>query len=203
MENTEVKKDNKSRKLKKEIYKKRHKLKNNNDSYISWFLSICVITFVLSLFFSYISAESIKNIPILPAILILLAIIFIGVLFDIIAIAVTIADESHFNAKASKKVKSAKTAILLIRNSHKVANFCADVIGDISGVLSGAISTLIALKIASTYGLSLNLEFLISALVASVTVGGKAIGRILAKSNSTEIVNKVSKLIHILKRKKK
>ena len=170
-------------------------MNKKNKNILRWFISVTIITFLLSLFFSYISTESIKNIPIFPAIIILLIVIFIGIIFDIIAIAVTVANEKHFHAQASKKIKSANTAIKLIKNSHKVSNFCADVIGDISGVLSGAISTLVAIKISENYGLNFNMQFLISAIVASMTVGGKAIGKVVGKTNDTKIVNFISKMI--------
>jgi len=180
--------------------KKRYRKGNVEDSATKWFISIFVLTFVLSLFFSYVSAESIKGLPIFAALLILMLVISIGIIFDIIGVAVTIAKEHEFHAKASKKVKGSKTAIKLIRNSHKVSNFCADVIGDIAGVLSGAISALIALKITQVYGLSFNLQFLISALVASLTVGGKAIGKIIARNKTTEIIAVVSKVLHFFEK---
>ena len=59
-----------------------------------------------------------------------------GIFFDIIGVAVTVANEHEFHAKATKKVKGSKDSIKLIRNAPKVANICADVIGDICGVLS-------------------------------------------------------------------
>lgn len=177
------------------------KEKKNKDSNLKWLLTICFLTFILSLFFSYISTESIKDIPIIPALIILVAVILMGIIFDIIAIAVTIASEDEFHAKASKKVKGAKTAIYLIRNSHKVANFCADVIGDIASVLSGAISALIAIKISASYNFDFDTQILISAIVASLTVGGKAIGKGIAKSNNTKIVHIVSTIINKFKRR--
>ena len=179
---------------------KRYRKEKIEDSTLKWFISIFILTFVLSLFFSYVSAESIKDLPIIPAILILLLIISIGVIFDIIGVAVTVAKEDEFHAKASKKLKGSKIAIKLIRNAHKVSNFCADVVGDIAGVLSGAISALIAIKITEMYGLSFNLQFLISGLVASLTVGGKAIGKVIARNETTKIIAMVSKLLHFLKK---
>lgn len=161
----------------------------------SWAAIITVITFFLSLFFSFISTNSISNLNLLPSILILILVIFIGVLFDLVAIAVTVAKPEKFHAKASKKIKGAKTAIKLIKHSSKVSNFCADVIGDICGVLSGAISALIALKLTQYYGMSENFQFIISALVASLTVGGKAFSKEIAKTNSTKILSAITKII--------
>ena len=85
----------------------------------------------------------------------------------------------------------------MIRNSAKVSNFCADVIGDICGVLSGAISAMIAFKLTENYGMSSSLQFVFSAIVSSVTVGGKAITKEIAKKNSTKIIGFISKFINI------
>lgn len=174
-------------------------MKENNkekNSELRWFIAIFVTTFVLSLFFSYISTNSLNDIPLLPAIIILLAVIFVGIIFDIIGVAVTVGNENEFHAKASKKILGAKTAVKLIRNSAKVANICADVIGDICGVLSGAISAIVAIKVTEKYGFSFNIQFLISALVASLTVGGKALGKGLAQRKSGEILSIVSKIVN-------
>lgn len=97
----------------------------------SWVITIAITTFVLSLFFSYISNTAIAGLNVLPGIFILILVILIGVFFDLLGVAVTIAKEDEFHARASKKIKGSKTAIKLIRNSEKVSNVCADVIGDI------------------------------------------------------------------------
>ena len=127
----------------------------------------------------------------------------VGVIFDIIGVAVTVAKEEEFHAKASKKISGAKTAVRLIRNSSIVANICADVIGDICGVLSGAISAIIAMKITEIYQISFPIQFLISALVASLTVGGKALGKGFAKKNCGPTVWVVSKIIKPFYKEKK
>lgn len=161
---------------------------------LKWFITVCISTFILSLFFSYISTTAISNLSIVPAIILLFAVIFIGILFDIIGVAVTVAKEEHFHAMATKKIEGSKLAIKLIRNSAKVSNFCADVIGDICGVLSGAVGAIIAMKLTQDYGMDQNVQFVVSALVASVTVGGKALGKSIAQKNSTQIVHLVSKI---------
>lgn len=172
---------------------------SDSSSNIKWIIFVLIMTFILSLFFSYISTEPMKSLNLIPATIILLAVLILGVVFDIIAVAVTVAEEDNFHAKATKKVKGAKTSVRLIRNSHKVSNFCADVIGDICGVLSGAISAIIATKIMTAYDISFNIQFIVSALVASLTVSGKAIGKVIAKKYSTNIVDKVSKVLHFFK----
>ena len=161
------------------------------DSNSKWIIEAFVITFILSGIISYISSNGVSKLNIGFAVIILIFVVFLGILFDIIGVAVTVANEEHFHAKATKKAEGAKSSLNLIKNASKVANICADVIGDICGVISGAIGTMIALKLASTYGVTSNIQFLISAFIASVTVGGKAIGKQIAANNSTEIVDKV------------
>lgn len=173
---------------------KSKKTKNN-----SWVITVLISTFLLSLLFSYISNTAITNLSIFPSIIILLVVILLGIVFDLIGVSVTIANEEDFHAQASKKIKGSKTAIKLIRNSAKVSNFCADVIGDICGVLSGSISALIALNLTEGFGFNQSLQFILSALVSSVTVGGKAITKEFAKKNASKIITIVSKIIEIKK----
>ena len=170
------------------------KKKIDKSSY-KWAFIITTTTFFLSLFFSFISTTAIADLNLIPSIIILLIVIFLGILFDIIGLAVTVGKEEDFHAKASKKIKGAKTGLKLIKHSSKVSNFCADVIGDICGVISGAISTLIALKLTEYYGMGSNFQFIISALVASITVGGKGFCKEIAKKNSTQIISIISKII--------
>ena len=168
---------------------------------IKWFIQVFIMTFILSMLFSYISANGVSNLSLIPAILILILVIGIGIFFDIIGVAVTVANEHEFHAKASKKIEGSKASIKLIRNAPKVANICADVIGDICGVLSGAISALIAMKITEQFGLSFNIQFILSATVAALTVGGKALGKGVANNNSAKIVHAVGIVLNKFSRK--
>lgn len=161
-----------------------------------WAIQAFILTFVLSSLVSFVSDRGVQNLNIVASIIILIVVIFVGIIFDIIGVAVTVVAEEDFHAKATKKAKGAKTSLKLIKDATKVANICADVIGDICGVVSGAISAMIAMKIATTYNVSNNVQFLVSALVASITVSGKAIGKDIAKNNSTKIVEVVGMLLN-------
>ena len=121
----------------------------------------------------------------------------------VVGVAITVADENEFHAKATKKVKGSKSSIFLIRNSAKVANICADVIGDICGVLSGSISALIAIKISTQLHLSFNIQYMLSAFVSALTVSGKAYGKGIANKYSTEIVHKVGIILNKFSKKNK
>ena len=175
---------------------------SKSHSEIRWFIQVFVMTFALSIVFSYISANGVSNLDLISAILILILVIATGIFFDIVGVAVTVANEEEFHAKATKKIKGSKDSIKLIRNAPKVANICADVIGDICGVLSGAISALISVKITEQFGLSFNIQFILSAIVAALTVGGKALGKGIANKKATPIVHAVGTIFSKFKRKK-
>ena len=180
--------------------KKNDKNKNPKNEAIKWFFTIFIITFVLSMTFSYVSTTSINGLATLPALIVLIAVILVGVVFDIVGVAITCATEEEFHAMASKKVKGAKKAIKLIRSAPKVSNICNDVIGDICGVLSGAISAMLTVKITQSLGLSFDIQFIMSALVASITVGGKALGKSFAQTKCTDIIYAVSKILSIFEK---
>ena len=180
---------------------KTKKYDSKEKNALKWFIEVSIITFILSLLFSYISTNGVSHLNLVTAIIILFVVILIGIIFDIIAVAVTIADVNEFHAKASKKITGSKTSINLISNAPRVSNFCADVIGDICGVLSGAIGALIAIKLGETFELPTNIQSIISALVASLTVGGKALGKNIANNYSTPIVHKVGIILNRFSKK--
>ena len=162
-----------------------------------WSLIITLVSFFLSASMSVISSKILYNAGILISFLVVFIIIVINILFDTIGTAVTAADEAPFHAMASRKVYGAKQAIKLIRNADKVSNLCNDVIGDICGVISGTACTYIVLKIAANGG-SLKetvISVIMTGMVASLTVGGKALGKSIAIENSNYIIYKVAVVI--------
>ncbi|MEG0014925.1 MAG: hypothetical protein RR780_12400, partial [Cellulosilyticaceae bacterium] len=159
-----------------------------------WIILIFFLAFTISSTISYVSDIFLHKVDILIAFLILISIIFIGIIFDIVGMAVAAADETPFHSMASRKVKGAKVAVFLIRNADKVSTFCNDVIGDICGIISGTTGAVIVIKIVSSTTAASGgvLTLFISGVVASLTVGGKAIGKIFAISKSNNIVYNVA-----------
>ena len=97
---------------------------------------------------------------------------------------------------ASKKVKNAKTAKKMLKNSAKVSSFCNDVIGDICNIISGSAGVVISSYIANKYNISITLiTLIITSLIAALTIGGKAIGKQIAVDKSEYIVNKITMFI--------
>ena len=172
------------------------------DSSSKWVLTVSLLSFSLSIIFSFITTLTVNSLPIHVAIVILLLVIAMGIVFDMISMAVTVAEEKDFHAKASRKLDGAKTSIKLIRNAPKVSSICADVIGDVCGILSGGIGTIVAMKITSFYNLDFDLQVIISAIVAALTIGGKANFKVTAQKYSTEIVDKFTGILNLFTVKK-
>ena len=175
--------------------KKKEKIKKEHVNW-SWIMTILCVTFIISFILSFIANATIPNISLFFGIIITLFFVIIGILFDIIGVAVTTADEKVFNSMSSRKVKGASTAVKFKKNADKVSSFCCDVIGDICGVISGAAGTAITAIIAATFKLDLLLSGLfVAAIISSLTIGGKAIGKSFAINKSDIILYEFAKFI--------
>ena len=73
--------------------------KEKDHSKFKWFIEVFILTFVLSICFSYISTNGVTNLNLPLSILILVAVIGVGIIFDIIGVAVTVANEEEFHAQ--------------------------------------------------------------------------------------------------------
>lgn len=174
--------------------KLRHNLVGSDRQTKIWTLIITVITFFISIFMSFFSNQTLNRASTVVSFLIVFGIIFISIIFDLIGTAATAADEAPFHSMASRKLYGAKQAIFLIRNADKVSNFCNDVVGDICGVISGTAAAFIVYKFLGSGDAAQNSIFglALTAMVASLTVGGKALGKSVALSNSNYIIYKVA-----------
>jgi CBS domain containing-hemolysin-like protein len=126
--------------------------------------------------------------------------VVLGIIFDVVGVAVTSADEKPFHSMAARKVPGAQESIRLLRNAERVSSICNDVVGDICGVVSGSASATIAAQILSNFEFSWPqiISLIMSALVAGLTVGGKAVGKTFAMNSSTVIVHTVGKISYNL-----
>ena len=170
--------------------KVKFKTSGNHKTDYHWLFVTLILTFSFSILFSSISSGVMEKANIFIAILILALFIFIGIIFDIIGVAVTTADEAPFNSMAIKKIRGANQAIRLIKERSRVSNFCNDIIGDICGIVSGTASAAVVAHLLSS-GVNLDnviLSLFVTALVAALTVGGKALGKNVAIRKSSQIV---------------
>lgn len=175
---------------------KRHKKSN-----VRWVITIFVLTIFISASISFASSSLMETSGMITAFFILLVIVFLGIIFDIIGVAVTSAEEKPFHSMAAKKVAGASECIRLLRNADKVSSICNDVVGDICGIVSGTAAALITSQIlmAARALPAQIVSIVMSALVAGLTVGGKAIGKSIAIHSCTGIVFAVGKILHWLK----
>ncbi len=165
-----------------------------------WVILISLWTFISAAIFSVITESLVMNLDILMAFIVLIFVISIGVIFDTIGIAVAVAPEGPFHAMAANRIKEAKHAIKLVRNASKVSNFCNDVIGDISGIMSGAAGTTIIFKLLDVYPILNGAVFsiILTSLIASFTVGGKALGKSVAILHNEKIIFKIAILLNFI-----
>ncbi len=171
--------------------------KRERNKHIRWAVTIFLITIFISGLISLISDEVMASSSLGVAFLILFVIIFVGIIFDIIGMAVATAEEKPFHSMAARKVPGAQEAIRLLRNAERVSSICNDVVGDICGVVSGSASATIASLILAHVELDWprGIGLLMSALAAGFTVGGKAVGKTIAVNSATEIVHIVGKIL--------
>ena len=152
--------------MKKEIKKQLTK-KNKNSVNYGWIIKIIIITFIIS--------------------------VLIGVVFDMVGVAVTAADEQVFHSMAAKRVRGAKLAVKFKKNADKLSSFCQDVIGDICGIVSGSTGAVISLKITNELNVNgLFVTLIVMGIISSLTIGGKAMEKAIAMNKSNKILYRFS-----------
>ena len=175
------------------------KKKKNN-----WPLIVTILAFFISLLFSFISESIMPKVGIIIGIIILILFILIGIIFDMIGVAVTSSNEEPLHAMSSKKIKGAKKAVSFKKNADKVSSFCNAVIGDICGIISGSAGVTVAIGLSNRFNLNLFwTSLIVTALIAALTIGGKAFCKKIALLNSHKIVYMTAKIISKLEKKKK
>lgn len=178
-----------------EVTKKKEKVKKEKVN-VKWIITIVIISFVISFSLSFVSEMTIPNLSLWLGILVTLLFILLGILFDIIGVSVTTAEEAVFHSMNSRKVTGANVAVKFKKNADKVSSFCCDVIGDICGIVSGAAGTTIAAILVQKYNFNILVTGLtVSAIIASLTIGGKAIGKSFAINKSDIILYAFAKFI--------
>ena len=175
--------------------RRKEKIKKETVNW-SWIRTIVIMSFTISFAMSFVAQSTIPNLSLFFGILITLHFIGIGILFDIIGVSVTSSDEAVFHSMNSRKVKGANVAVKFKKNADKVSSFCCDVIGDICGIVSGAAGSTIAVLISNLSGYNVVVvSLIVSAIIASLTIGGKAIGKSFAINKSDIILYEFAKVV--------
>lgn len=178
--------------------------KNKNKIAWVWPTIILVLAISISFCFSVLSELVLDGSAIMVAIVVILVFITLSILSDMIGLAVASSNIEHFNAMATRKVKGSKQSIALIRNADRVSSVLNDVIGDVCGILSGAAGATIVAKIimdnCATWQ-SIIIPSLISAIIAGVTIFGKALFKKVAIKHANSITLQFAKFINFFTRK--
>jgi len=151
-----------------------------------WIIGVTAASFVLSGGLLYASSTALDGASIFAAIAIVLVIVIVGIVFDTVGISVAAAKISVFHSMAAKKIYGAKQAIWLVNNADKV-------------------STLIIFSIVGNMQKNPNSwpSLIVSGAVAALTVGGKAIGKVIALRHGNIIVQKSGALLRFFLGKRK
>ena len=96
--------------MKSDISGQKQKKKSKKKVNFKWIITIFLSTVVISAVFSTISNMLLGQAGLVPAFFILLVIVLIGILFDIIGVAVTAADVKPFHSMAAHRVPGAQEA---------------------------------------------------------------------------------------------
>ena len=170
---------------------------------IRWALITFCLTLSLSAAMTYVSSTMIEGATFWVALSVLVVLILLGVLFDMLGVAVTSASQAPFVAMASKKVKGAKNSLLVLKHAEKFSNFCNDVVGDICGVVSGTAGAALAALATAQFGFlpAAFWSVATSAVISAMTVSLKALGKGVAINQSKQIVEMIGKILAVFIRK--
>mgnify|MGYP001106316100 CR=1 FL=1 len=174
------------------------KPKKKNDH---WPLRVFFLAVALSALLSFFSSTALSGAGYVVAILVLLAFIALGIVFDMVGVAVTAADPKPFHSMAAHKEKGGKEAIRLLSNANRVSSVCNDVVGDICGIVSGATGAVIVARLQKGLDLeSVLISVGVTALISGATIGGKALGKPFAMNQSKRVVHLAGRFLHLFHR---
>lgn len=169
-----------------------------------WPIIVLILAISLSLCFSLLSELVLDGSAIIVAIIVIFVFVALAIVTDMLGLAVASANIEHFTAMAARKVKGSKQAISLIKHADRVSSVLNDVVGDVCGILSGAAGASIVTKIAidnSASFLSILIPSLIAAIIAGLTIFGKAILKKCAIKYANPITLQFAKFLNIFSHK--
>lgn len=197
-----------SKDKKQELKEKKTETKEKKEWRFRWAVQVFFISITLSAVLSFCSSEALEGAELTLAFGVLAFFILLGIVFDIIGVAVTAADERPFHSMAARKTPGARQALALIRKANKVSSFCNDVVGDICGIVSGSTAAVIVLRVQEILPVRTPIILAvtslgITALVSGLTIGGKAVGKTFALEKSTAVLQLVGRIMYVFSRHRK
>lgn len=166
-----------------------------------WTITVFFMSLLISMVLAVLSS-TLETMNVFIGFIILLLVIFMGVIFDFIGLAVASTDAAAFNSMAAHGSPYGSKGVWLVKNAEKVSSFCNDVIGDISGILSGAIGATLSITLfAADTPWGFWGDLVLSGAISAITVGGKAAFKGLALANSQKVVEVLSRVMYFFSKK--
>ena len=166
-----------------------------------WTVIVVILSFALSILFGSVTSGIMADLHISMAFVVLFVIIAVNVLFEMFGTAVAAAEEYSFHSLASRRVKGASQSVKIIRHAPQVSNLCNDVIGDIAGIISGSSTAIIVTELVIAFGWNgIIVSLVLTALVAALTIGGKAFFKGIAMQNCNSIIFFLGKCYYFVER---
>lgn len=165
----------------------------------NWPLRVFFLAMALSALLSFFSSTAMDGAGYVVAVLVLVAFIALGIVFDMIGVAVTAADPRPFHSMAAHKEKGGREAIKLLSNANRVSSVCNDVVGDICGIVSGSTAAVIVTALQRDFSTTnVLISIGVTALISGLTIGGKAAFKKVAINECTAVVYRVARIMHTL-----
>ena len=171
----------------------------NKKSKDRWPLRVFLIAVALSAVMSFCSSAVLEDSGLWIPILVLVIFILLGIVFDMIGVAVTAADPKPFHSMPAHRENGGREAIRLLNMSNRVSSLCNDVVGDICGIVSGSTAAVIVVELQQSFNLrSILVSIGVTALISGLTIGGKAACKPIAINDSTKVVYRVARIMNAL-----
>ena len=178
--------------------------KKEPSSPIRWAAVVFCMAVVVSAGLGLTSEVLLSGAGLVLAVCVLLLFILLGILFDVIGVAVTAADPRPLNSMAAHKTPGAREALRLTRNASRVSSVCNDVVGDICGIVSGVTGAVIVSRVRQAFGVETILVSVgVTALISGLTIGGKALAKTFAIRRGTDVTYWVGRFLYIFRRRKR
>ena len=164
-----------------------------------WAAAVFCMAVAVSAALSLGSQSLLSGSGLLCACVVLALFILLGIVFDVVGVAVTAADPRPFHSMASHKERGAKEALGLLRSAGRVSSVCNDVVGDICGIVSGVTGAVIVSELhAALNTRTILISVGVTAFISGLTIGGKALSKTFAIRESVRVVFWAGKVLYFL-----
>ena len=96
--------------------RRKEKIKKEHAN-VKWIIEIVIMAFAISFALSFVSQTTIPKLSTWIGVVITLVFIGLGIIFDIVGVAVNSADEKVFHSMNARKVKGSKVAVIFKKNA--------------------------------------------------------------------------------------